>query len=59
MIYDTNKLNKATNEMVLTLQLCQLLFARGCYKAKYFLCIITVLITLYSSLNFFYFKTMY
>jgi len=28
--------------------LCQLLFARGRYKTKYFLCIIAVLFTLYS-----------
>jgi len=37
MIFGTNKLHKATNEMMLTVQLCQLLFAIGRYKAKYFL----------------------
>jgi len=30
MIFDTNKLHKSTNEMVITL--CQLLFVRGRYK---------------------------
>jgi len=36
MIFGTYKLHKATNEMVLILiTLCQLLLARGRYKAEY------------------------
>jgi len=39
MIFGTYKLHKATKEMMIVnfITLCQLLFARGRYKAKYFL----------------------
>jgi len=49
MIFGSYKLHKATNEKVLTLSLYQLLHARGCYKAEYFLCAIAVLL----SINFY------
>jgi len=50
-IYDFGKYKlhqEATNEMVFNFAFYQLLFARGSYKAKLFVWIITVLLTLYS-----------
>jgi len=37
MIFGTYKLHNAENEMMLSLSLCQLLFARGRYKHENFL----------------------